>query len=212
MHGEFLVSNGRKIAKSGGKMPTLAEFARTSHPLAFRYFLLTAHYRSQLDLTDAGLSSAAGAYRRLLARVAPLRPLPSVSTYEDARAKLTGPALESLEELDAAVSDDLHTPRALAVLHGALRSDALSDAEKAVLAGAADLLLGLSLDELDAGVVDVTESAGELPVEEIERLVAARTAARAGKDWAEADRLRGQLTELGATVTDTADGPVWQPG
>lgn len=211
MHNEFLVWNGRKIAKSGGKMPTLAEFARTSHPLAFRYFLLTAHYRSQLDLTDAGLSSAAGAYRRLLARVAPLRPLPSVTTYEDARSKLTGAALEALRELDAAVSDDLHTPRALAVLHGALRSDALSDAEKAVLAGAADFLLGLSLDSLDAGAVEVTESAGELPVEEIERLVAARTAARAAKDWAEADRLRGRLTELGVTVTDTADGPVWQP-
>jgi cysteinyl-tRNA synthetase len=210
MHNEFLVRDGRKIAKSGGKMPTLAEFAESSHPLAFRYFLLTAHYRSQLDLTDAGLSSAVGAYRRLLARVSPLRPLPAVSSFAAARSSLSGEALSSLEALDAAVSDDLHTPRALAVLHGALRSDALSDADKAVLAGAADALLGLSLDALDPAAVSVTESA-DLPGEEIERLVAARTAARAGKDWAEADRLRGELAALGVTVTDTPEGPVWQP-
>jgi cysteinyl-tRNA synthetase len=210
MHNEFLVQNGQKIAKSAGRMPTLAELPL--HPLAFRYFLLTAHYRRQLDLTDTGLSSAASAYRRLLARVALLRPQPVVSSFAAARAVVSDAGLESLEALDEALSDDLNTPRALALLHGILRSETLPDADKRVLVAAADHLLGLSLDGLDASAVEAAGTGvNELPVAKVETLVAARTAARAAKDFAEADRRRARLADLGVAVTDTPDGPVWRP-
>src|SRR5438094_475748 len=71
MHNEFIVVNSEKISKSAGRMPLLADVvAAGRHPLVYRYFLLTAQYRSQLDLTDAALGAAEGALRRLAAREA----------------------------------------------------------------------------------------------------------------------------------------------
>ena len=78
LHNEFVLVGGAKIAKSAGRMPLLSDLRGSGYaPMAYRWFLLTAHYRSQLDLTAEGLHAASAAYRRLLARVVPLRPLPS---------------------------------------------------------------------------------------------------------------------------------------
>jgi len=212
LHNEFLVLGGQKIAKSQGRMPTLRDLTGTGfHPMAYRYFLLTAHYRSQQDLANAGLRAAAAAYRRLLGRVEPLRPLPAVTGLGAAQQLLGGAASVALDRIDRAISDDLNTPQALAELQRVVRDDTLTDKDKGVLVAVADQLLGLRLGDLDGA--SVTGAVAELAVsdEYVEQLIAQREEARRARDWATADRLRAQLAELGAAVIDTPAGSRWEP-
>lgn len=208
MHNEFLLSGGAKISKSAGRMPTVRDLAAAGlPPLAFRYFLLTAHYASQLDLTDEGLASAASALRRLRGRVESLGEIPAVATLTEACGLLSEAGVKRLEEIDSAASEDLNTPRVLAEVQSALRDTDLPDKDKAVLVAVADRLLGLRLADPPADPVAAAQAS--VDVAAVEELVKAREQARAARDWAEADRLRGELAALGVAVVDTAEGPKW---
>jgi cysteinyl-tRNA synthetase len=211
MHNEFLLQGGAKISKSAGKMPTLRDLTSDGYPaMAFRYFLLTGHYRSQMDLTDQGLQSALSSARRLAHRVAALGPLPDIRTYEQARSGLGENALAVLNSIDAAMSEDLNTPRVLADLQVALRSADLARDELAVLAAAALWLLGLDLSTLAEEPASESGAAPEgIATEQVEALVRAREQARTSKQWGEADRLREELAALGVQVIDTAEGSRW---
>ena len=217
LHNEYLQLGEKKMAKSAGGAPRLADLAEAGyHPMAYRLFLLGGHYRSQLGFTTAAVEAAQATLRRLVARVQPLRPLPAIETLAQAQTAAAGdPAAQRLlDTIDAAIAADLSTPKILAALQDALREPALTpDGQRAVVA-AADALLGLGLATLEPADLDQhRRPAQELSAEErraIEDLVADRTKARQGKDWARADQIRAQLDELGVQVTDTADGAVWQ--
>jgi cysteinyl-tRNA synthetase len=227
LHGEFLLLNHAKIAKSsGGPVPRLADLIELGyHPLTYRLFLLGGHYRSQLDFTPHALDAAQATLRRLVARVAPLRPLPVVETYTQARAALaagtpvdTGHdavadkiALAYLDQIDEAISLDLGTPKVLAALQEALRDGQVTPAGLRVVVAAADALLGLRLADLDPADLDRRSAAGLDAAErdQIEDLVAARTQARVEKNWPRADEIRAELDKLGVQVTDTPTGPTW---
>jgi cysteinyl-tRNA synthetase len=253
LHNEFLLLNNAKIAKSSGPVPRLADLVEAGyHPMAYRLFLLGGHYRSQLDFTIVGVDAAQATLRRLISRVAPLRPLPHVETLADARALLSAPsvaapsvaaasvaavgaaavaggttdatvtrdaavddkaALAYVEAIDAAIANDLATPKLLATLQEALRDPDITAEGLRVVVAAADALLGLRLADLDPAEVDQRRTAADLAPEEvaaIERLIAERTQARKEKDWPRADEIRAELDALGAQVTDTPAGPAWQ--
>jgi cysteinyl-tRNA synthetase len=217
LHNEFLLLNQAKIAKSSGPVPRLADLVEAGyHPIAYRLFLLGGHYRSQLDFTTAGVDAAQVTLRRLVARVAPLRPLPVVETYDSARALVAGTdkaALGYVEAIDAAIANDLATPKLLATLQEALRDPDVSAEGLRVVVAAADALLGLRLADLDPAEVDQRRTAADLASEEaaaIERLIAERTQARKEKNWPRADEIRAELDALGVQVTDTPTGPTWQ--
>jgi len=189
--------------------------------MAFRLFLLGGHYRSQLDLTTNAVDAAQATLRRLTGRVEALRPLPAVETLEQALALLPRDqgavadkaAAAYLEEIDAAISADLATPRILATLQESLRDPDISTEGLRVVVAAADALLGLGLASLDAREVDRRRSAADLhpaEVETIERLIAERTQARKERNWGRADEIRAELEELGVQVTDTQAGPTWE--
>jgi cysteinyl-tRNA synthetase len=228
MHNEFLQLGAEKMAKSKGGAPRLANLTEAGfHPMAFRLFLLGGHYRSQLDFTQHAIDAAQATLRRLVARIEPLRPLPAVDTLAAARAQLTAGAAGTssagtgadptaermLDQIDAAISNDLATPRILAVLQEALRDSSLTPHGQRVIIAAADALLGLELATLQPADIDHRRAADDLtPAERaaIEQLVADRTDARANRDWARADEIRAELDKRGVQVTDTAQGPVWQ--
>jgi cysteinyl-tRNA synthetase len=217
LHNEFLLLNHAKIAKSSGPVPRLADLVEAGyHPMAYRLFLLGGHYRSQVDFTPAGVDAAQVTLRRLVSRVAPLRPLPVAETYEAARALVEGTdkaALAYVEAIDAAIANDLATPRILAALQEALRDPDITAEGLRVVVAAADALLGLRLADLDPAEVDQRRPADDLAPEEvaaIERLVAERTQARKEKNWPRADEIRAELDALGVQVTDTPTGPTWQ--
>jgi cysteinyl-tRNA synthetase len=223
LHGEFLLLNNAKIAKSSGPVPRLADLIEAGyHPMAYRLFLLGGHYRSQLDFTPHAVDAAQATLRRLVSRVAPLRPLPRVETYAQARAALAAAALGDtvgdkaalayLDQIDEAISLDLATPKVLATLQDALRDGQVTQAGLRVVVAAADALLGLRLAELDPAEVDRRRSASSLDrteIETVELLVAERTRARAEKNWSRADEIRAELDRLGVQVTDTPSGPAW---
>jgi len=241
LHNEFILLDAQKIAKSAGHTLRLADLVESGyHPMAYRLFLLGGHYRSQVDFTTVAMDAAQATLRRLIARVAPLRPLPHVETRADALALLRRPAtvgaevagsagdadgmltreatedkaaLAYLDAIDAAIANDLATPKLLATLQDALRdADVTTEGLKVVVA-AADALLGLRLADLDPAEVDRRRTAPDLAPEEvaaIERLIAERTQARKEKNWPRADEIRADLDALGVQVTDTPTGPTWQ--
>ena len=220
LHNEFLVMNAEKIAKSAGGGPRLADLTEASyHPMAYRLFLLGGHYRSQLDFTTHAVDAAQATLRRLVTRVAPLRPLPKVETLQESRALLDLAAERDkaaagyLDQLDAAISADLATPKILAVLQESLRDPDISAEGLRVVVAAADALLGLRLADLDPHEVDRRRSVADLEpaeVEAIERRIADRTQARMERDWSRADEIRAELEKLGVQVTDTPAGPTWE--
>lgn len=212
MHNEFLLIGDKKASKSAGPMPTLGDLVDAGHhPLAYRYFLLTAHYRQQLQFTDAGLRGAATAYRRLLGRVHGLRPLPPVTTLAQLRSMVSPAALPAVARVDEAISEDLNAPKVLAELNHALRAG-LHPADEAAIVAGADRILGLGLGDVSPDEVSATTAPAALAVapEEVDALVAARESARRERDWAEADRIRAELATIGVRVTDTPAGPRWE--
>jgi cysteinyl-tRNA synthetase len=217
LHNEFILLDSGKISKSAGHTLRLANLVESGyHPLAYRLFLLGGHYRSQLDFTVTAIDAAQATLRRLVTRIAPLRPLPSVSTFAEARALVPAgdaAARAYVEKLDAAISADLATPTVLATLQDSLRDPAVSEAGLRVVVAAAEALLGLRLADLEVREVEGRRAASDLEaaeVERIERLVAERTQARKEKNWPRADEIRSELEELGVQVTDTPTGPVWE--
>jgi cysteinyl-tRNA synthetase len=203
--------------------------------MAYRLFLLGGHYRSQLDYTTGAVDGAQTSLRRLLSRIEPLRPLPVIETYEQARAALTAiadttpadadadagtddaepgdkTALDYLELMDEAISLDLATPRLLAILQESLRDQEITPAGLRVIVAAADALLGLHLNDLDPAALERRRSTADLDtaeIETIERLIADRTQARKEKNWPRADEIRAELDRLDVQVTDTPTGPSW---
>ncbi|GAB2484345.1 cysteine--tRNA ligase [Jatrophihabitans fulvus] len=215
LHNEWVLLDSAKISKSAGSAKVLNDLVEQGfHPMAYRYLLSTAHYRTQLDFTLEAMAGAAAAYRRLLLRAADLRPLPQLSTYDAAAAALSSDAGRAvLDAIDAAISDDLNTARIIAELNTVLRDDALPADDLRVVFAVADRLTGLRLGDLDVAELDrlAAGDAGDVDVARVEQLLAERAAARSAKDFAAADRIRDELGGLGVTVIDTPDGARWEP-
>jgi len=191
VHGEFLVMDRGKMAKSSGEFISLQTVVdRGIDPLAYRYFLLQAHYRSQLVFSWEGLEAAANGFRNLHDSLAGLR-----AEAEPAAE----PPPEYASRFDDAVSDDMNMPKALAALWECLRDGKPGAAERLAMAGHAEGVLGLGLDHVEAA------KPLEVPAE-VEELLQKRAAARAARDFAAADAIRAQLDQMGYESSDNADG------
>lgn len=191
LHNAFLSIEGRKISKSLGNVVTLDDIAnRGIDPLALRYLFLQAHYRTPLSFSIESLEGSAEALSRLSHAVAEL--------YEEDVPTTVDPSYE--RALTASLHDDLNTPRALGTLWELIKDSSIEPGVKLATIFDADEILGLGL--LDA----------RLPEEEpipapIANLIASRERARKEKDFAEADRLRTQISVAGYTLLDTEKGP-----
>ncbi len=199
VHGDHLLFSGQKMAKSSGNVWTLDRLEEEGHhPLDFRYLCLTSRYRRQLRFSLDALAAAGKARSRLAARLAEWGP--------PGRGAETPAAKEWEQRFRDAVLDDLDFPRAITVLWGVADDDAVSPAERAALLMDWDRVLGLGLGALAGEVASV--QGRELPAE-AGALLEDRQAARASRDWAESDRLRDALHELGIVVSDTPEGTTW---
>jgi cysteinyl-tRNA synthetase len=199
LHGEFINLSGAKISKSTGGGVLVEDLVeRGYHPLVYRYLLLQAHYRSQMEFTSEAIDGARVGFRRLLQRYAEARTEP---------AGALGPAaLGRLDAFRAAVGDDLNTARGLAVVAAAARDGAVPDDQLSALAREFDAVLGLGLSDLGPADLDVGPREASLSPADVDALVAERTAARAARDFARSDDLRDRLAAAGVVVEDHADG------
>ncbi len=211
MHAKFLQVDGGKMSKSLGNVYTLDDIEeRGFSERALRYSLIRGHYRQPLNFTWSILKESESALAKLDDLV--VRVQESVEAGGESVADSTSRDREILDaardKFEAALNDDLAMPQALAALFEfrtaiekePLGAEAAADA-LAFLERVHGVLgvLEFERDELDGGTVA-----------EIEKLVAARTAARDAKDWGGADRIRDQLLEMGITLEDSADGVTWR--
>jgi cysteinyl-tRNA synthetase len=191
VHGEHLLFEGRKMAKSTGNVVLVSDVVdRGYDPLALRLAFLSSRYRQQANLSWDAIAGAARTLDRWRSAVAAWAEVPSAplaSAYAD----------EVLE----AFEDDLDTPRALQVLRRLEKDPAVPDGAKFETFAWADVLLGLDLVRSVGQAVSLPEGAGALLEE--------RVAARAARDFAASDRLRDQLAALGVAVQDTPSGQEW---
>jgi cysteinyl-tRNA synthetase len=197
MHEEHVDFQGTKMSKSLGNILTLDDLvARGIRPLAYRYFLLQAHYRKQQSCTDEALEAADRGYRRLL--------LASAEARQAEGAPDAARVAPLSERFRAAVRDDLNAPRALAVAVEVLREPGLSAVDRRALLEEFDRWLGL--DMLTAELPDAAQESDP----RIDALVAQREDARARRDFAEADRIRDALARENVLIEDTPQGPRWR--
>ncbi len=137
MHGEFLTMADAKMAKSAGNIIRVADLRDMGYePVAFRYLALTAHYRSKLDFTDDAMHAAASGLARL--RRAARGPDQAVDIDAEPMAGYRARFVE-------AVSDDLATPKGLAIAHEVASATDLADAQRRALLLDFDRVLGLDL-------------------------------------------------------------------
>ncbi len=212
LHNAFLNIDGEKMSKSLGNFKTVRDLAAHFDPEVVRFYLLSAHYRTQLNFTAELLESAERALARLYTAEANLRHLAEtapVATAETDAAVLAelGKARERFIE---AMDDDFNTGNAQAALFDLakdLNSRTGAGTSANLAEGGRQLLLEL------AGVLGLMSRAGKESAtldEEVQSLVDQRIAARKARNFAEADRLRDQLAAMGITLEDTPQGVRWR--
>lgn len=216
LHNEFLViakdseSDGGKMSKSAGNFLTLQSLIdRGYDALDYRFFLLGAHYRSQVAFSWKAMDSAKNARRALIQRVAKVVAAASAETDLD----VLSPAAESyLNSFREALENDLGTPRALSALQGAVKDNTLSARERQILIEKMDSVLSLGLiEEAQAQNAAVSSAVAENGAnDEIQKLIDERTEAKKAKNFARADEIRNQLASQGIILTDTPTGTVWK--
>jgi cysteinyl-tRNA synthetase len=209
IHNEFLVLDRGKMSKSTGGFITLQALIDDGYdPLDYRYFLLGGHYRSQLQFSYEALDSARSARKSLNDRIRFL----SGKAKTASRSGINGKAAAYLDAFNAAMDNDLSTPRALAELWGLLKDGEVAAEDALSAAFDMDRVLGLKLAEVlekkgsedGIGKIEKTEKV------EIENLIAERTLAKKAKDFVRADRIRAALKEQGIILEDGAAGTTWR--
>ena len=214
LHSEHLMVDSQKMSKSLGNQYTLKDLIdRGADPRALRYLFLATHYRQKLNFTFDSLEASGKALRRIDEMRFRLQHAEEAETSAQQVAELAN-TLE--EEFAAALADDLNASEALGAVFRFVRgvnrlieSDDLGQGDKERVTSAlasVDRVLGF-LDPADWSVEE--ESAG-LSDDEVDRLLEARQEARKRRDFAEADRLRDELTSQGILIEDTPQGPRWR--
>jgi len=207
-HNGWVVVEGEKMSKSLGNFTTLPDLLERSDGRAYRLLVLRSHYRAPIEVTTETIAQAEASLERLDA-LARRFGVPNPLADTDAVVRGEGPAAGALDlvvdRFVERLDDDLDTPGALADLFELVsRANSLADAGDdevarqlahtiVVLCAALGLAVKGDVDELD---------------EETQELVAARDAARAAKNWDEADRLRDELVVRGWVVEDGLTGTV----
>jgi cysteinyl-tRNA synthetase len=191
MHNGMLQMGGEKMAKSLGNITSLADALAEHGRDAVIMFFVAGHYRQPIQFDDTTMAQAAANVRRVREAARRLAPGPSPADLAPLK-----------ERFFDALADDFNTPIALAAVFDWVREANRREAG----VGDADLREMLQVLALD-NLLDAADVDGE-PDEAARELLDRREAARAGRDFAEADRLRDELAAQGWQVRDSADGPV----
>ena len=210
MHNGFVQVNEEKMSKSLGNFFTVREVLQRYQPEVVRLFILSSHYRGPLNYSDENLDHAKASLARLYTALRGL-PILDAPVNEGWRARF-----------EQAMDDDFNTPEALAVLFELAREiNRLRVEDEATAACLSPSLrqlggsLGLLQIDPDEFLQESHTINAYLPVagpspERIEALIVERAAARAARDWVEADRVRNLLQEAGVVLEDTSKGTIWR--
>ncbi len=205
LHNHWVTLAGEKMSKSLGNTATIGSITAYTKPIALRYYLIGAHYRSPIEYSPSALADAVTAFERIegfLRR--------AVDRYGSIEIG------ELPTEFTVAMDDDLAVPRALAVLHDHVRlgNSALASGEDASTHAQAvrSMLSVLGVDPLDSrwGVAGGADDGLRVATDcLVQTLLAQRAQARAAKDFATSDQIRDRLTAAGFAIEDGRDGATW---
>ncbi len=206
MHSGMVMVDREKMSKSLNNFFTIRDVLAYYDAETVRYFLLSGHYRSQLNYTEENLKQARTALERL---------------YTALRGTDNSVAPKGGEEFKArfceAMNDDFNTPEAYSALFDMVREiNRLKSEDMAAANGMAAQLrelasvLGLLEQDPEAFLKGGAQTGNDDEVVKIEALIKQRNDARQSKDWALADEARNELTAMGIVLEDGAEGTIWR--
>jgi cysteinyl-tRNA synthetase len=213
----LLLDEGVKMSKSLGNVFTVSEVLERGYRAStLRYVLLSVHYRKQLRFAWGSLDQADEALKRLMACLTRVEGLAARATGqgEDANSELAERLALASQEFGAKLEQDLNVPGALGVMFELVRylNTAMDDRDLGPAEAAITLPIFKRFDAV-LGVIALRraeEATPDVPVDEIEQLIADRKAARARRDFAAADGIRDDLEVRGVILEDTAAGTRWK--
>ena len=206
MHNAHLLVEGKKMAKSEGNYFTIQDLVDKDINLsAVRYLLMATHYRQQLNFTFEALEAAKNAITRLR----DFRDSLSDASGKDNHPDIEAAILKAREKFETAMDDDLNISPALAAVFDFVK-DINVAREKMPISKEDSASVVETLKKFDSvlGVVYVDES--QAVDSEIEALIEKRNQARRDRNFAEADKIRGQLDDMGITLEDSPSGTRWK--
>ena len=202
-HVLHLNTNSGKMSKSKGEFLTVSLLESKGYdPMVYRMFCLQSHYRKSLVFSYENMDNMKIAYNKLLAKIASLKDGDPID--EAAFAEQKAGFVKALD-------NDLNTSLAVTAIYDVLKAKT-NDATKLALIREFDQVLCLNLIEnaqKAAAVKEEPTADGDL-IATIEAMIEARKEAKKAKNFAEADRIRAQLSEMGVTLIDTREGTTYQ--
>ena len=209
MHNGHVMIDNEKMSKSLDNFFTVREVLKVYPAEVMRYFILTSHYRSPLNYSQDNLENAKSALERMYTA------LRGVDVAKNVDIEMTDAGKRFL----AAMDDDFNTAEALAVLFDVTRelnrqkNDQSDEAgQTAALLIQLSELLGLLSDDPESFLKGGTGERDGLDDDAIDKLIAQRNQAKADKNWADADRIRNELQEMGIVLEDSPQGTIWRRG
>ena len=205
MHNGFVRVDDEKMSKSLDNFFTVREVLKKFQPEVIRFFILSSHYRSQLNYSDVHLEEAKASLEGLYIALREVAQTDDDSINES-----------FIDRFNEVMDDDFNTPKAFALLHELARDiNRASDKSSAEVVKLASTLryIGSLLGLLQSDPAEYLQSGAGvegLSSDEIDDLIIQRTEARKNKDFAESDRIRDLLSEKGIALEDNAEGTTWR--
>lgn len=216
MHTNMLTVNGARMSKSAGNGFLPKELFTGDHPLlergyapmVVRFFMAQSHYRSTLDFSNEALLAAEKGFHRLMKSIETLNKL---EPEKESTVKVD----QLKEKCYAALNDDFNTPILIAQLfEGVKWINSIAAGKEKIsapdLKELKKLFTNFVFDILGLTPVEEAATGDDKSAALIDLLLNMRLEAKANKDWATADKIRNELTELGVVIKDTKDGFEWE--
>ncbi|MCL1893267.1 MAG: cysteine--tRNA ligase [Holophagaceae bacterium] len=209
VHGEFLLVEGEKMSKSLGNFYTLRDLREKGiDPIVFRYAIQSNHYRKAYNFTFDGLSAAEASLKRIRGFRRRMEDQSAPGGGGEFKESID-PYIrveKARQEFWDALCDDLNTPEALAALFTLITDINAQDDRILLLPDERSAILDF-LDETDSIFAAWPHESRSLD-QEVKELITARKIAKANKEWAEADKIREKIKDLGIVLEDRKDGSV----
>lgn len=209
MHNGYIRINNEKMSKSLGNSVTVKDLLAIAKPQAIRYFMLSTQYRNPLNFSDEVLQQSSGSLQRIQLCIANV--LHRLNSADD--SEIDPVMKQSIEDIDKLfhdkMNDDFNTPDAISALFELVAlANRLLEQKHISRATLQRVMDSFTMMNQVLGIVEMAQD--ELLDDEIEQLIAERTAARQAKDWTRSDEIRDLLAEKNIILEDTPQGVRWR--
>ncbi|MBR4168165.1 MAG: cysteine--tRNA ligase [Lachnospiraceae bacterium] len=210
MHNAFLNIDNKKMSKSLGNFKTVRDISENYDLQVLRFFMLSAHYRSPLNFSADLMEAAKNSLDRIVTCASNLKygiDHVQAENATEAEQQLLQEAEKFTEQFDAAMDDDFNTADAITAIFDLVKfinTNTNEESSRAFLTGLRDQLVMLS--DICGLIVEKEEESLDA---QVEALIEERQSARKNKDFARADEIRDQLTQMGIVLEDTREGVKW---